>query len=35
MLSAPIALDWVGYSNYAFLGVLMSEKEWDETVRKS
>jgi len=35
MLSAPIALDWVGYNTYDNLGELMSEKEWDETVRKA
>jgi len=35
MLSAPIALDWVGYNSYDNLGELMSEKEWDETVRKA
>ena len=35
MLSAPIALDWVGYNSYNNQGELMSEKEWDETVRKA
>jgi len=35
MLSAPIALDWVGYNTYDNLGELMSEKEWNETVRKA
>jgi len=34
MLSAPIALDWVGYNSYDNQGELMSEQEWDETVRK-
>merc|ERR1739838_1079553 len=34
MLSAPIALDWVGYNSYDNQGELMSEKEWDDTVRK-
>merc|ERR1719215_386813 len=33
MLSAPIALDWVGYNSYDNQGEIMSEKEWDETVR--
>jgi acyl-CoA oxidase len=33
MLSAPIALDWVGYNTYDNQGEVMSEKEWDETVR--
>ena len=35
MLSAPIALDWVGYNSYDNQGELMSEKEWDDTVRKA
>lgn len=35
MLSAPIALDWVGYNSYDNQGELMSEKEWDETVRNA
>jgi len=35
MLSAPIALDWVGYNTYDNLGELMSEKEWNETVRQA
>jgi len=34
MLSAPIALDWVGFNSYDNQGELMSEKEWNETVRK-
>ena len=34
MLSAPIALDWVGYNAYDNQGELMSEQEWDSTVRK-
>merc|ERR1712024_373463 len=34
MLSAPIALDWVGYNTYDNQGELMTEKEWDSTVRK-
>merc|ERR1711992_297485 len=34
MLSAPIALDWVGYNSYDNQGELMSEQEWDSTVRK-
>merc|ERR1719187_995314 len=34
MLSAPIALDWVGYNSYDNQGELMTEKEWDENVRK-
>merc|ERR1719461_1658688 len=34
MLSAPIALHWVGYNSYDNQGELMSEQEWDETVRK-
>jgi len=33
MLSAPIALDWVGYNSYDNQGELMTEKEWDENVR--
>jgi acyl-CoA oxidase len=33
MLSAPIALDWVGYNTYDNQGELMTEKEWDENVR--
>jgi len=33
MLSAPIALDWVSYNTYDNQGEVMSEKEWDETVR--
>jgi len=35
MLSAPIALDWVGYNTYDNQGELMSEQEWDQTVRKA
>jgi len=35
MLSAPIALDWVGYNTYDNQGELMSEEEWDQTVRKA
>merc|ERR1712012_342785 len=35
MLSAPIALDWVGYNSYDNQGELMTEKEWDENVRKA
>merc|ERR1712012_1306638 len=35
MLSAPIALDWVGYNSYDNQGELMTEKEWDESVRKA
>jgi len=34
MLSAPIALDWVGYNTYDNQGEVMSEKEWNETVRE-
>ena len=34
MLSAPIALDWVGYNSYDNQGELMSETEWNKTVRK-
>lgn len=34
MLSAPIALDWVGYNSYDNQGELMSEEEWNKTVRK-
>jgi len=34
MLSAPIALDWVGYNTYDNQGELMSEEEWDKNVRK-
>jgi len=33
MLSAPIALDWVGYNSYDNQGELMSEQEWDQNVR--
>jgi len=33
MLSAPIALDWVGYNTYDNQGEVMSEGEWNETVR--
>jgi len=35
MLSAPIALDWVGFNSYDNQGELMTEKEWDETVRNA
>merc|ERR1739838_720383 len=35
MLSAPIALDWVGYNSYDNQGELMTEQEWDQTVRKA
>ena len=35
MLSAPIALDWVGFNTYDNQGELMSEEEWNNTVRKS
>jgi len=35
MLSAPIALDWVGYNTYDNQGELMSEEEWNQTVRKA
>ena len=35
ILSAPIALDWVGYNSHNNQGELMSEKEWDETIRKA
>ena len=35
MLSAPIALDWVGFNSYDNQGELMTEKEWDENVRKA
>jgi len=34
MLSAPIALDWVGYNTIDNRGELMTEKEWDDNVRK-
>jgi len=34
MLSAPIALDWVGYNTYDNQGEVMSEEEWNQTVRK-
>jgi len=34
MLSAPIALDWVGFNSYDNQGELMTEQEWDENVRK-
>lgn len=34
MLSAPIALDWVGFNTYDNQGELMTEEEWDKTVRK-
>jgi len=33
MLSAPIALDWVGYNSYDNQGELMTEQEWDKNVR--
>jgi len=33
MLSAPIALDWVGFNSYDNQGELMSEQEWNENVR--
>ena len=29
------ALDWVGYNSYDNQGELMTEKEWDENVRKA
>lgn len=35
MLSAPIALDWVGFNSYDNQGELMNEKEWNDTVRKA
>lgn len=35
MLSAPIALDWVGYNSYDNQGELMTEQEWDKNVRKA
>jgi acyl-CoA oxidase len=35
MLSAPIALDWVGYNSYDNQGELMTEEEWDKNVRKA
>merc|ERR1711962_1295548 len=35
MLSAPIALDWVGYNTYDNQGEVMTEQEWNETVRKA
>jgi len=35
MLSAPIALDWVGYNTYDNQGELMSEEEWNKTVRNA
>merc|ERR1719360_217053 len=35
MLSAPIALDWVGFNSYDNQGELMTEKEWNDTVRKA
>merc|ERR1719471_2824660 len=35
MLSAPIALDWVGYNSYDNQGELMTEAEWDKNVRKA
>jgi len=35
MLSAPIALDWVGFNTYDNQGELMTEEEWDKTVRKA
>jgi len=35
MLSAPIALDWVGYNTYDNQGELMTEQEWDKNVRKA
>jgi len=35
MLSAPIALDWVGYNSYDNQGELMTEKEWDDNVRNA
>jgi len=34
MLSAPIALDWVGFNTYDNQGELMTEEEWNKTVRK-
>jgi hypothetical protein len=34
MLSAPIALDWVGYNTYDNQGEVMSEESWNKTVRK-
>jgi len=33
MLSAPIALDWVGYNSYDNQGEVMSEQEWNDAVR--
>merc|ERR1712227_1117094 len=35
MLSAPIALDWVGFNSYDNQGELMTEAEWDKNVRKA
>merc|ERR1711983_118775 len=35
MLSAPIALDWVGFNSYDNQGELMTEQEWNDTVRKA
>ena len=35
MLSAPIALDWVGFNTYDNQGEVMSEEEWNQTVRKA
>ena len=35
MLSAPIAHDWVGFNTYDNQGELMTEEEWDKTVRKA
>ena len=35
MLSAPIALDWVGFNSYDNQGELMTEQEWNSTVRKA
>lgn len=34
MLSAPIALDWVGFNTYDNQGEVMSEAEWNKTVRQ-
>ena len=33
-ISSP-ALDWVGYNSYDNQGELMTEQEWDQTVRKA
>lgn len=35
MLSAPIALDWVGFNTYDNQGEIMSEEEWNKTVRQA